>query len=97
MSSWPACRRRSTACPEGDWTQRLRVWIDTNVETYVKTYRTHDIAFINHHHHDRSNQAKNAILEPLAEIIERGKTAGAWAPDYPRIVTLLIYSGVHGA
>lgn len=85
------------ACPEGDWAQRLRVWIDTNVETYVKTYRTHDIVYINHHHHDRSNQAKNAILDQLTEIIEQGMAAGVWAPDHPRIVALLIYSGVHGA
>lgn len=85
------------ACAPDDWVQRLRVWIQTNVETYVKTYRTHDIVYANHHHHDRTNQAKNAILDQLTEIIERGKAAGVWAPDQPRIVALLIYSGVHGA
>jgi len=85
------------ACAEDDWVQRLRVWIQTNVETYVKTYRTHDIVYANHHHHDRANQAKNAILDQLTQIIERGKAAGVWAPEQPRIVALLIYSGVHGA
>lgn len=84
-------------CASDDWTGRLRVWIHANVETYVKTYRTHDIVYTNHHHHDRSNQAKNAILDQLLEIIEGGRSAGTWAPEEPRIVALLIYSGVHGA
>ncbi|VVE22904.1 TetR family transcriptional regulator [Pandoraea iniqua] len=85
------------ACAADDWVQRLRVWILTNVETYVKTYRTHDIVYTHHHHHDRTNRDKNAILDQLTEIIVRGKAAGAWAPEEPRVVALLIYSGVHGA
>lgn len=86
-----------SACAADDWAGRLRVWIHANVETYVKTFRTHDIVYTNHHHHDRSNQAKNAILDQLLEIIEGGKAAGVWAPAEPRVVALLIYSGVHGA
>ncbi|MFJ0391398.1 TetR/AcrR family transcriptional regulator [Bordetella bronchiseptica] len=85
------------ACPTDDWQARLRTWIHVNVETYVQTYRTHDIVYTNHHHQDRSNQAKNAILDQLLEIIESGRSAGAWVTDQPRIVALLIYSGVHGA
>lgn len=85
------------ACPTDDWQARLRAWIHVSVEAYVQTYRTHDIVYTNHHHHNRSNQAKNAILDQLLEIIDRGRSAGAWATDQPRIVALLIYSGVHGA
>lgn len=85
------------ACAEGDWIGRLRAWIRANVETYVDTYRIHDIVYTNHHHHDRSNQAKNAILDQLLGIIEGGRSAGLWAPENPRVVALLIYSGVHGA
>lgn len=84
-------------CAADDWTGRLQVWIHANVETYVKTYRTHDIVYTNHHHHDRTNQDKNAILDQLLEIIEGGRLADLWAPEEPRIVALLIYSGVHGA
>ncbi|RDS87458.1 TetR/AcrR family transcriptional regulator [Pseudomonas fluorescens] len=84
-------------CAPDDWAERLRVWIHANVETYVATFRTHDIVYTNHHHHDRANQAKNAILDQLLEIIDGGKAAGVWAPEQPRVVALLIYSGVHGA
>lgn len=86
-----------SACAADDWVGRLQVWVYANVETYVKTYRVHDIVYTNHHHHDRSNQAKNAILDQLLEIIEGGRSAGTWAPEEPRVVALLIYSGVHGA
>ena len=85
------------ACDQSDWIGRLRAWIRANVETYVDTYRIHDIVYTNHHHHDRSNQAKNAILDQLLSIIEGGRSAGLWAPENPRVVALLIYSGVHGA
>lgn len=84
-------------CSSNDWEERLRVWIHANIETYVKTYRIHDIVYTNHHHHDRTNQAKNAILDQLLEIIEGGRLAGVWAPNQPKTVALLIYSGVHGA
>ena len=85
------------ACAEGDWVGRLRAWIHASVETYIDTFQLHDIVYTNHHHHDRSNQAKNAILDQLLEIIEGGMAAGLWTPDNPRVVALLIYSGVHGA
>jgi AcrR family transcriptional regulator len=90
-------REAVDACLEDDWEARLRAWISVSVEAYVQTYRTHDIVYTNHHHHDRSNKDKNAILDQLLDIIEGGRTAGAWATDQPRIVALLIYSGVHGA
>ncbi|WP_200093289.1 TetR/AcrR family transcriptional regulator [Klebsiella sp. S69] len=87
------------ACPANDWQGRLRTWIEASVEVYAKTYRIHDIVYTNHHHHHhhRNNQPKDAILEQLLKIIERGKAAGVWESDQPRIVALLIYSGVHGA
>ncbi len=85
------------ACPAGDWRARLRAWIHASVETYVETYRTHDIVYANHHHHDRANADRNAILDQLQGIIEHGMAAGAWTTDQPRVVSLLIYSGVHGA
>lgn len=85
------------ACAEGDWVGRLRAWIHASVVTYVDTFRIHDIVYTNLHHHDRSNQAKNAILDQLLGIIEGGTVAGLWTPKNPRVVALLIYSGVHGA
>lgn len=89
--------RAMSACAADDWVGRLQVWVYANVETYVKTYQVHDIVYTNHHHHDRSNQAKNAILDQLLEIIDGGCRAGVWSPPAPRVVALLIYSGVHGA
>ena len=83
-------------CAADDWAGRLRAWIHANVDTYVKTYRTHDIVYTNHHHHNRSNQAKNAILDQLLAI---SKAAGppVSVARAARVVALLIYSGVHGA
>ena len=85
------------ACEKIDWVGQLRAWIYTNIVTYANTFHLHDIVYTNHHHHDRSNQAKNAILDQLLGIIKGGKAAGLWAPKNPRVIALLIYSGVHGA
>ncbi|WP_334001983.1 TetR/AcrR family transcriptional regulator [Burkholderia cepacia] len=85
------------ACDADDWHARLRAWIRTNIETYATTYRTHDIVYANHHHHDRANADKNAILEQLGEILDGGARAGTWRLAHPQVTALLIYAGVHGA
>ncbi|MCL7714011.1 TetR/AcrR family transcriptional regulator [Stenotrophomonas mori] len=84
------------ACPEAAWETRLRAWIHANIQAYVQTYRTHDMVYT-HHHHARGNPSRNALLEQLLDLIERGNEAGAWRSASPRIAAMLIYSGVHGA
>jgi AcrR family transcriptional regulator len=88
--------RAVNACAGDDWVGKLQAWIQASIQTYVDTYRTHDIVYGNHHHHDRQNRDKNAILDQLLGILEGGKAAGLWALPQPRITALLIYSGVHG-
>ncbi|CAB3767983.1 TetR family transcriptional regulator [Burkholderia sp. MSh2] len=85
------------ACADDDWLDKLRTWIRTSIEAYVDTYRTHDIVYTNHHHHDRNNPEKNAILDQLQAILEGGTHAQTWTLAQPRITALLIYAGVHGA
>ncbi|EIU7138620.1 AcrR family transcriptional regulator [Pseudomonas aeruginosa] len=85
------------ACAANDWPGRLRAWIRANIDTYVETYRVHDIVYVNHHHHDRANAARNAILDQLREILERGESTGVWQLAHPHVTALLIYAGVHGA
>lgn len=89
--------RAVAACAEDDWAGRLRAWIEASVAAYAQTYRTHDMVYTNHHHLDRDNPARNAILAQLLHIVEGGAAAGVWAAPRPRMVALLIYAGVHGA
>ncbi|MHC5307786.1 TetR/AcrR family transcriptional regulator [Bartonella sp. LJL80] len=84
-------------CSEDDWVGRLRTWIQASVETYINTYKIHDIVYTNHHHHNRLNADKNILVNNLMGIIEGGTKAGFWSPKNPRAVALLIYAGVHGA
>jgi AcrR family transcriptional regulator len=90
-------REAVDSCEDGDWTGRLSTWIRASIDAYVETYRIHDIVYVNHHHHNRSNPEKNAILEQLLGILEGGVKAGVWSLDHPRVTALLVYSGVHGA
>ncbi|ASA54882.1 TetR/AcrR family transcriptional regulator [Vibrio gazogenes] len=83
-------------CQADDWLGRLCVWIQESIEAYADTYRLHDIVYTNHHHHNRSNQEKNAILAQLQLILENGTRVGVWQIAEPRITSLLIYAGVHG-
>ncbi|SUA92478.1 TetR/AcrR family transcriptional regulator [Pandoraea pulmonicola] len=85
------------ACAPDDWPQRLRVWIRTTMQTYVATHRTHDMVYASHHHYDRTNAERNAILEQLTDILTQGEAAGAWRSSPPRVLALILYSGVHGA
>ena len=85
------------ACPDHDWLQRLRTWIEVSVDVYAQTYRTHDIVYTNHHHHDRSNQARNALLDQLLDIIEGGQLAGTWRVEQPGKWPCVFIQGAHGA
>lgn len=88
---------KTDSCKADDWLARLCAWVQESIEAYADTYRLHDIVYTNHHHHDRSNREKNAILEQLQVILENGNQAGVWRVAEPRITSLLIYAGVHGA
>ncbi len=85
------------ACAEDDWVGRLRAWIHTNVATYLRTYRVHDIVFTHPHHHAREGQTENDVVQQLQRILQAGSAAGAWKLDNPRMTALLIYAGVHCA
>lgn len=85
------------ACPEDDWVARLRAWIHTNVATYLRTYRVHDIVFTHPHHHAREGHTENDVVQQLQRILQAGAAAGAWKLDNPRMTALLIYAGVHCA
>lgn len=85
------------ACAVNDWPTRLRVWIETSVRTYAQSFRTHDMVYGGHHHHERDNAEKNAILMQLEHILKQGEQHQAWYCPNPSMVALLLYSGVHGA
>lgn len=85
------------ACPEDDWVAKVSCWIGTSVQAYLDTYRLHDIVYPNHHHHDRGNPEKSAILTQLLGILDGGQRAGCWSLAQPGVMASLIYAGVHGA
>lgn len=67
----------------GAWTDQLQAWIAANVRTYIATYRMHDIVFTKHHHLDRANKEKEAILDQLAAILEGGAGCRGMASGVP--------------
>lgn len=82
-------------CNADDWVGQFKVWIATNIQTYLETYQVHDIVF-GVHHHERKNSEKNMMLEQLLQILLGGEQAGIWSLKQPRLTALLIYCGVHG-
>ncbi|WP_256679453.1 hypothetical protein [Pseudomonas sp. Fl4BN1] len=85
------------ACAEEDWVAWISNWIRTSVQAYLDTYRLHDIVYPSHHHHDRGNPEKSAVLQQLQGILEGGRQAGVWSLAQPGVIASLIYAGVHGA
>lgn len=85
------------SCSQQDWPARLRTWIEASVHTYARTFRTHDMVYGGHHHHERDNAEKSAILAQLEHILLQGQQQNAWYCPNPSMVALLLYSGVHGA
>ncbi|ODQ01578.1 TetR/AcrR family transcriptional regulator [Salinivibrio costicola] len=88
---------KTGTCKADDYLGQLCAWVRESIEAYVDTYRLHDIVYTNHHHHNRTNWEKNAILEQLQVILENGTRVGVWQVSEARITSLIIYSGVYGA
>lgn len=85
------------ACEPDDWIGKLRAWVQANVATYLRTYRVHDIVFTHQHHHAREGHTGNDVVRQLHGILQAGAEAGAWRVENPRMMSLLIYAGVHCA
>lgn len=87
--------RAVSQCAADDWESQFKVWIASNIQTYLETYPVHDIVF-GVHHHERKNSEKNMMLEQLLQILLGGQKAGIWSLEQPRLTALLVYCGVHG-
>lgn len=87
--------RAVAQCAADDWVGQFKVWIASNIQTYLETYPVHDIVF-GVHHHERKNSEKNMMLEQLLQILLGGQKAGIWSLEQPRLTALLVYCGVHG-
>jgi len=83
--------------PADDGEARLRAWIEASIALYARTHAVHDVVYANHHHLDRANRERNALLQQLQGILEVGVASGIWQLPSPRVTASLIYAGVHGA
>lgn len=84
------------ACDRQDIKGQLKAWLFTCVDQYIKTYEEHDIVFSTSHHFHRDNPEKNAFLQNLMLILDKGNAQGIWQCENTAYMSLFIYSAVHG-
>lgn len=85
------------ACPETDSIARLRSWCYAGIAAYFDGMTLHDALYHDHHYHTRGNQDRDAVLDQILTILNKGSTYGAWQLDNPRLTAILMYHGMHGA
>lgn len=84
------------ACPADHHAARLAAWVSAAVETYVANFELHDVVFHDFTHSRRQSSEKDSVIAQLAELLERGRDAGAWRVPDQRAVALIIFDGMHG-
>jgi AcrR family transcriptional regulator len=84
------------ACREDDWPARLDAWITAVSAQYIATYALHDAIFHDAAVSHRCAMSEEPALQALAELLARGRDAGAWTLDQPMTVALVIFHGLHG-
>ena len=82
------------ACEADDWIGKLRAWVHANVATYLRTYCATSCSRTSI---TREGHTGNDVVRQLHGILQAGAEAGAWRVDNPRMMSLLIYAGVHCA
>lgn len=94
--------------PPGDWTGRLLHWMESSIRGYLAHAELHDALF--HHpraaaatgtepasrHGHEADPAVNQHAAALADILETGTAAGAFALTDPATAAVLLYNAMHG-
>jgi AcrR family transcriptional regulator len=94
------CQRLAQAmnsCREGDWSGRLRAWVQTGVDGYLDNVALHDVVFHDLRTHDRHAWQENPVVDQLVELLEGGIAARVWAAPDPRMTALIFFTAMHSA
>lgn len=93
-----------------DWMGRLQHWMESSIRGYLAHADLHDALF--HHplagdstdrpragngHGYKADPAINQHAAVLADILEAGAAAGAFALADPRAAAILLYNAMHGS
>jgi len=84
------------ACPANDHPARFGAWLTAAVETYLASYKLHDVVFHDFTHSRRQSQEKDGVISQLVSLLEDGEQAGAWQFANARTVALVLFDGMHG-
>jgi AcrR family transcriptional regulator len=90
------------ALPIGDWLGRLLCWMESSIRGFLTHADLHDALFL---HTSPGNQSRHGhVADPttnrhataLAEILDAGTAAGAFALADPQAAAVLLYNAMHG-
>lgn len=94
-----SCRERIAALasrvPAADWAGRLDAWVEGGISHYLDHVKLHDVVFhagLQRH----GSRAQNASVLELAELIRAGSAARAWQVDSPELISVFLFSALHG-
>jgi AcrR family transcriptional regulator len=79
-----------------DWPGKLIGWASASVGFYLEFIRLHDVLFYEGRSPTREGLVDNVVIGYLAEILQEGVSAGAWAVDDCRSTAVFLFSGIHG-
>jgi AcrR family transcriptional regulator len=81
----------------GDWTGRLKGWVEAGINGYLDRVALHDVVFHEFRPDDRRLKHENPVADQLADLLERGTKEGAWSVDSPRETAVMLFFAMHGA
>ncbi|QTH24808.1 TetR/AcrR family transcriptional regulator (plasmid) [Rhizorhabdus wittichii] len=83
-------------CDADDWQAQLDGWIAAVVREYGVSYALHDVIFHDPSVCHRNAMSEEAIVQNLAALLERGKSAGTWEIEDPLETAVCMFHGLHG-
>lgn len=91
------CAAEATdACPENDWPACLDAWINAVVAEYLASYALHDAIFHDPSVCHRCVMSEEPVVRHLADLLESGSRAGAWAVENPIATAVCMFHALHG-
>jgi AcrR family transcriptional regulator len=83
----------------GDWSARLRAWVEGSIDFYLDEAALHDAIFHARDFHPRRRTVRsdNGVVDVLAALLTEARNAGAWTIEDPAMTAVLLFEALHGA
>lgn len=84
------------SCPENNWIEKIKAWVDATVSAYFELNELHDVVIYGSGMPFRSSMVDAEITKYLHQLISDGAKAGAWEIEDEHWTSVVMFYSFRG-